>query len=282
MSAQEILSGVLREVLEADALASVRLHPDAPWAWGRLAESLLEADGLEAAAAALRGLVETRPALSGTREERRQLLELLAALATESGDPPFALGALGWLCELEPGDVGAWVALASHYREAGKLDEALDAGSRALALREDATTTTAQSVLLTDAGRLGEAERLARRSVELDPAWGLAWSNLADTLGKAGRWEEAHDAARRATEADPSAWYAWSNLGEALSMRGEHAAAADAHEHALDLGADDAPCVLMAGRALLRVGRRDRAARALNVLRRIDSTLAAQLEGELA
>jgi predicted Zn-dependent protease len=69
-----------------------------------------------------------------------------------------------------------------------------------------------------DTGRLGRAEALFRRVVELDPAHHYAYAGLGRTLSRAGRHREALPHLRMATAMHPEGWYA-----EAL-QRAEEAA----------------------------------------------------------
>ncbi|WP_146590610.1 tetratricopeptide repeat protein [Puniceibacterium confluentis] len=87
--------------------------------------------------------------------------------------------------------------------EAGEYDLALDAFHRAAA--EQGLTGEVLSALGSvnlALGRLGQAEKLLRQSVEKDPEWPEAWNNLGVVLMEAGKIPEATEIFRKAYALD--------------------------------------------------------------------------------
>lgn len=102
------------------------------------------------------------------------------------------------------GAAGADPLEAGHrLMAAGLHDLALDSYLRAAA--EDGLTLDTLSALGSAnlrLGRLGQAEALLRRAVELDPTFPPAWNNLGVLLMERGAWSEASESFRRAYAAD--------------------------------------------------------------------------------
>lgn len=67
-------------------------------------------------------------------------------------------------------------------------------------------------------GDFAEAERSARRAVELNPLYAKAWTNLANALIQQDRFSEGIDAARRSIDIDPKVGGAYLALHAAYTM----------------------------------------------------------------
>ncbi|GAA2655451.1 ATP-binding protein [Streptomyces vastus] len=148
----------------------------------------------------------------------------------------------------------AWNNLGSALREAGRVEEAIDAHTRARDLyqaagdhhREPHAWNNLGSALR-EAGRVEEAIDAHTRARDLYQAAGdhhreaHAWNNLGSALAEAGRAEEAVDAHTRARDLYQAAGdhhgegIAWNNLGGALREAGRVGEAVEAYGRALEI-----------------------------------------------
>ncbi len=86
---------------------------------------------------------------------------------------------------------------------AGEYELALDAYTRAAGQQGlNVDTLSALGSANLKLGRLGQAERLLRRAVEVDPAYPPAWNNLGVILMEVGNVAEATEVFRRAYATD--------------------------------------------------------------------------------
>ncbi len=120
---------------------------------------------------------------------------------------------------------------------------------------------------------LDMALRHARRALELDPTYALAWSALADcqiiraVRGMASPAEagaEATTAAQRARELDPELADAWSSLGFIASVSGDVVGGMELLQKGVELNPGHAWAHAMMSRALSAVGRIDESVAAAN------------------
>lgn len=168
---------------------------------------------------------------AGRRQEALQAM--LAARRLDAANPPLLrqlgltfseLGRHGEALEvLEPlaaaEDLRSIQALALALSEAGRQEEAqgrlmaLDAGDG------DAKTAEVLSLIALRRERWPEAERWARRGVDLDPSLPRAHNNLGVALARRGDMGGAVDAWQQAVDLDPTLYDALYNLGtQALTL----------------------------------------------------------------
>ena len=121
--------------------------------------------------------------------------------------------------------------------------------------------------------------RHARRALEIDPVYALAWSALADcqalrtVRGMAPPAEagaEAAAAARRALELDPSLADAWSSLGLIAAHSGDVAGGMRALQKAIELNPGLAMAHNLLARTLYALERHEQALEAANLSVRLD------------
>ncbi|MFF3373043.1 tetratricopeptide repeat protein [Streptomyces sp. NPDC002680] len=143
---------------------------------------------------------------------------------------------------------GALGDLGTALREVGRVEEAIDAYTRALDLDQAAgdrhsegMSWTKLGVALREAGRVEDAIDAHTRALDILQAAqdrhseGTAWNNLGIALEKAGRVEDAIDAHTRALDILQAAQdrhsegRAWHNLGSALRAAGRMEEAIEAY-----------------------------------------------------
>jgi len=116
-------------------------------------------------------------------------------------------------------------AIASVYKQEGRVREAADEYRRALALAPGAVLMrNSLAVCLLELGDDAGGEELLRSTVALDPRYAPAWRNLGRLLAARGDTLGAIEAERRAVEADPYLAPAATDLAGLLLARGDLAA----------------------------------------------------------
>jgi len=113
------------------------------------------------------------------------------------------------------------------------------------------------AAVLVAAGQGEEAERMARRAIELDAVFVSAWVNLGLACRSQMRQHDAVEAFRRAVELQPGHHGAWTNLGNVLVEVGEYSEAAECSRRALSIRPGQAGAENNLGNALLKLGRLD-------------------------
>jgi tetratricopeptide (TPR) repeat protein len=89
-----------------------------------------------------------------------------------------------------------------------------------MVLRQALSIRPARSGPASVQAKLQEAERLARRAIEIDPALAKAYTTLGVVLAESGRKPEAIDSWKKAVELDGSEFDALYNLTVLLSEAG--------------------------------------------------------------
>lgn len=129
-----------------------------------------------------------------------------------------------------------WSNLGAAYRKLGRLTEAHDAYTSALALDGESKEAHHGLALVYEAeGNMAEAEREYRKAVDIDPGYSDAYTNLGSLLLKLGRRDEAikeYQTAVAMNAFSPDASY---NLAVALTQAGRKDEAITAYERVVDL-----------------------------------------------
>ena len=172
-------------------------------------------------------------------------------------------------------DPDSWRERAESLRRAGKLEEAMQAGRRAVQQApEDPLAWSELAHALRLGGILAEAKSAAARAIELDPGQASAWFNWGAVLLAQGDAAGSVEANRRAVGLDPKLAEAWSNLGGALAASGDAAGEIDAYRRALDVNAGLAPVWSNLGHALRLSGQSREAVAACRKATELDPAFA--------
>ena len=127
--------------------------------------------------------------------------------------------------------------------EAGHPDLALEYFDRVLAVGPNVAEAHGnRGVALMTLGRLDEAERALRRSMELDPRRAEPWYALGNLKASQDEHQAAFEAFLRSLEIDPRDGRAWTNMGIALHHMGKFDDAMAAYQRAATI-LPDAPLV---------------------------------------
>ncbi|MCP4385157.1 MAG: tetratricopeptide repeat protein [Hyphomicrobiales bacterium] len=129
-----------------------------------------------------------------------------------------------------------WRSLAMIMRQAGRLDEALEAARKAIQLNEaDAESLAVASGILRARGENDEALALARQAIDADPACYAGYIEASVCLRASGAKDEALASARQAVEVAPANARAYDALGSQLLSDGRFEEARLFLQRALDL-----------------------------------------------
>ena len=134
----------------------------------------------------------------------------------------------------------AWLGLADALSDAGRLDEALDAGQQALRILPRPEVWNSLGVTH---GRRGEHElaiRHFREALRLAPDLAPAWYNLGTAYGALGQHDQAAACFREAVRLTPGDARAWANLGIASLLLGDVSGAMECYRQLLQLEPDRA------------------------------------------
>ncbi|GAA4998201.1 tetratricopeptide repeat protein [Pseudoluteimonas lycopersici] len=161
---------------------------------------------------------------------------------------------------LAPDAVAALQATARAIRD-GRLDEAerLLAGLRTRFPRH-AEVLRVGAILRLRQQRAGEATAMLRGAISAHPDDALLHSDLGNASIANGDRDGAFASWRRACTLAPDQPMPWFNLGRNLQLAGDSEAALDALQHCRALAPEFLPAHILAGDALLHLGRFDEAA----------------------
>lgn len=146
--------------------------------------------------------------------------------------------------------------LADHQLRTGNPSEAEKLARRALELEpEHDEAWHVLGLALLEMQRNEEAEEAFRKHVEVVPDHGQAWNDLGLVLRRQGKYSEAEEAFRRQIEVEPEHRYAYANLGLALWNQGRKEEAEEAFRRDLELDPDDPRTTGNLGVLLLQLDR---------------------------
>lgn len=125
------------------------------------------------------------------------------------------------ICDINPADVEAWIALGNINGQLGRLDDAAACCERAMALRpEIAVIHSNLGNIYKLQGRLDEALASYQEALRLDPRNAMAHSNLGILLKTMERLDEATAHLQDALRLDPRLAEAHNNLGNIFFNQG--------------------------------------------------------------
>ncbi len=179
-------------------------------------------------------IASTRPAPAAEEDES----------TAEQAEPPADSSIPPELRELEeqvaadPSNAPLAYGLAEKYRNIGRLDDAIRVlVVAAFANPQDVGLHHLWGDILTQAGRLDEAEQAYRNIAEAVPTAGN-WNKLGTSLLQWGQYEKAEEALLKATELDAREPEPHFRLGQVYHQQGRQAEAVDALETYLQLAPD--------------------------------------------
>ena len=105
-----------------------------------------------------------------------------------------------------------------------------------------------QAYVCVQAGRIGEALHLYKKSCEIDPTDAESWFMVGTLYGRMGRVAEAEAALRKTVDLQPDSAAAHLNLGQTLELQGRFAEAEECFRRAVVLKADLADAHASLGR----------------------------------
>jgi tetratricopeptide (TPR) repeat protein len=132
-----------------------------------------------------------------------------------------ALSAYRKALAIDPKYAWAQTNIGRVYRQQFRIEEAIAACRQAIALEPDnAGVHNNLGWVLNDAGRYEEAVVVLRKAIELDPREPWQYANLGCSLRELGRAEEALPHLRRAIELNPRLGWGYAHLGLTLEALG--------------------------------------------------------------
>jgi tetratricopeptide (TPR) repeat protein len=253
----------------------VDLQPNLPAGWSLLADVLLAQGETET----LDKAIERMRDVPGTELVRAFSL---ARLAAGRGDPAGARKHAEDALRLAPRDLRILEFILALDSSQQKWDAA---EKHAKALLDIAPQNAVANYVLGSIhlmkGQYAMAEDLLRRSLAVRETPD-ALNNLAWLLQERGETAEAEKTARRAVELGPKSPANWDTLGVVLTRAGRLDEAADALSRALDLGGVETLCLLHMCEVQVRKGQLDRAAENLAGLRQKQRELPVREQEKLA
>ena len=130
----------------------------------------------------------------------------------------------------------SWKVLGALYQQTGKLQEALFANQRAVAISpSDPELHNNLSVTLRDLGKLDDAETRCRQAISIKPDYAQAHNNLGITQKELGRLEDAKASCMKAIAIMPDLPEAHNNLGIILQELGRSVDADASYRRAIEI-----------------------------------------------
>jgi len=191
--------------------------------------------------------------LPGLRDGRATGLMDLAKAELARGDAQTAIALLEEALQLEPNEVFARVALASALQQMGQAERAVRLMEETRRVPEGTRPEVMAQLVdaLIDAGRAGDAERLAQEDLARDPQQPALRYGLARALGVRGDAAGARAALRQVLVDDPSAAHAAFALGELETVLGDTLAARAAFTRVVGLQGRAPEALVIAARMRL-------------------------------
>ena len=146
--------------------------------------------------------------------------------------------------------------MGAALREQGKLEEAIEACNKVLALNPDyADGYNNLGVTLKEQGKLDEAIEAYNTALSLNPDYADGYNNLGNALTDQGRLEEAIESYKTALSLNPAHADAYYNMGHALKDQGKLEEAIESYNRALSIQPDHVEAHYNLSFAFLNCGR---------------------------
>ena len=139
------------------------------------------------------------------------------------------------IIQREPNNAKAYYKLCYVLHHQNKLDDAVAACRKSIALNSDAQTYYGLGYVLDTQGKPEEAIAAYRKAIELDPKSATAYNGLGVVLSDQGKLEEAIAAFGKAIQLEPKDAKVYYNLGNALKNQGKLEEAITNYRQALSL-----------------------------------------------
>ena len=124
-------------------------------------------------------------------------------------------------------------------KEQGKLEEAIEAYNKALAIKPDyAEAYNNMGITLKEQGKLEEAIEAYNKALAIKPDYAEAYNNMGNALKEQGKLEEAIEAYNKALAIKPDYAEAYNNMGVTLQEQGKLEEAIEAYNKALAIKPD--------------------------------------------
>lgn len=203
------------------------------------------------------------------RADTADAYKYLAYVYWQTGRPNLAIQTLEDALQHGVTDQDVSVRLGTYFSDLGQARKALEL-FQALPQDEPAVLN-GLGVAQAQLGRNAEAAATFRRAVELDPANGMAYQNIAalqltsalapgrSPSSREALLAQAEASVRRAIEADPSIARAYTTLGVVLANTGRRNGAIDAWKQAVALDRTEYDALYNLTRELAAAGHRDEA-----------------------
>ena len=157
----------------------------------------------------------------------------------EQGKLEEAIEAYNKALAIKPDYADAYNNIGIALNEQGKLEEAIEAYKKALAIKPDyADAYNNMGIVLKDQGKLEEAIEAYNKVLVIKPDYAEGYTNMGNALEQQGKLEEAIEASKKALAIKPDSAEAYSNMGNALQEQGKLEEAIEAYNKALVIKPD--------------------------------------------
>ena len=183
----------------------------------------------------------------------------------EQGKLEEAIEAYNKALAIKPDYAEAYNNMGIALQEQGKLEEAIEAYNKALAIKPDyAEAYYNMGIALKEQGKLEEAIEAYNKALAIKPDYAEAYNNMGNALKEQGKLEEAIEAYNKALAIKPDYAEAYNNMGVALQEQGKLEEAIEAYNKALAIKPDYAEAYNNMGNALREQGKLEEAIEAYN------------------
>lgn len=183
-------------------------------------------------------------------------LQLMAAIAGQSGSPRRGIGILQRMLALQPKHAEGHIQLAKLLRQDGRTADAISALNTAIELQpESAAAQNDLGLIHLAEGNPGQAGKCFSRAIELNPAMAIAHYNQGLSLERRGLYADAMAAYRQALKIDPHFAEARAKLANLLFSYGDESEALDALREVVAARPDSPVGLLSQAKLCLEQGR---------------------------